>query len=104
MKWKDLETLSEKFDVTVRDTVRHDYGRKCDQWTQARGTVTLTQAVVDALGTYEIPKGTGPFDDLPEEFAGGIFVANNCASGRKYLVNTEGFDYSRYIANLKIVD
>ena len=81
--------------------VRHDYGRKCGEWSEADGTVEMTQELIDKLGVLEFETGSSPFDELPDQFAGGVFVAK--VGEKLYLVNTEGFSYSRYIADVKMV-
>ncbi len=81
---------------------RHDYGRKCSEWSEADGTVEMTQELIDKLGVLEFETDSSPFDELPDQFAGGVFVAK--VGEKLYLVNTEGFSYSRYIANVTVVE
>lgn len=100
MNWNSTKFLSAEW----RDKIRHDYGRKCTEWHQTTDTVTIPSALAQMLGCYIIPHGSGPLDDLPPEFAQGIFIAFNMPTGELFLVNTEGYDYCRYIARLVIED
>ena len=94
MKWDHIKLLQEQY----ANLVRHDYGRKCTEWHQAEDEVTIPTALADLLGCYVIPPGNGPMDDLHPDFAGGIFTAILIETGELFLVNTEGYDYCRYIA------
>lgn len=62
----------------------------------------MTQELIDKLGVLELETDSSPFDELPDQFAGGVFVAK--VGEKLYLVNTEGFSYSRYIANVTVVE
>lgn len=81
--------------------IRHDYGRKCGEWTECHSEPTLKvpHDVLNQLKTVYLPADSTPFDELPDSVVGIIFVAN--VGGTSYLVNTEGHTYSRYICRVK---
>lgn len=103
MHYDDLQT---KLTEDEYNLVRHDYGRKCCDWDEADGQIEMTQELIDKLGVLDMKDDVGnvygPMDELPEQFAGGVFVAT--VGNKRYLVNTEGFSYCRYIANVTVVE
>lgn len=81
------------------ESVCHHYGRKLDSFHEAcENTVTISKEAYNLLDYVLLYDDTGA--ELPSHVAGGIFVAE--VDGVKYLVNTEGYSYSRYIAKLKV--
>lgn len=94
------DNLQANLPAELWQKVRHDYGRKQDRWT-SNGTVTLKASEAELLQTYTVPKGASPFEELPAEFADSIFIAQVGKS--RFLVNTEGYSYCRYVAKLRIV-
>ncbi len=94
------DNLYANLPVELWQKMRHNYGRRQYHWT-SNGTVTLKASEAELLQTYTVPKGWSPFSDLPDEFADSIFIAQVGKS--RFLVNTEGYSYCRYIAKLRIV-
>ena len=43
--------------------VRHDYGRKCGEWSEAEGNIELTQELIDKIGVLEFETDSSPFDE-----------------------------------------
>lgn len=84
------------------EKVRHDYGRKLGNYEDADETVQLTEAEVAKLPIVVIPESHGTFDDLPAHVRGLICIVDR-GDANLYLVNTEGFDYARYVAILEVV-
>lgn len=108
VKWDELHNTITKAEWNL---LRHDYGRKCFSWDDVDifkddpdfedEVVRVPSYLADRLGTFKVPEGQSPMDSLPNEFSDSIFIAE-LVDGRKFLVNTEGFDYCRYIAKLEI--
>lgn len=99
LKWDDLHRTLTK---TEWNLLRHEYGRKCYSWDDLEDdeVVRIPSYLAELLGTFEVPEGQSPMETLPNEFSDSIFIAE-LIDGRKFLVNTEGFDYCRYIAKLE---
>lgn len=78
--------------------VRHDFGRKCGEFSEADHypPVAVPAELVTRLGVMEMEEGDDPFMELPDRFADSIFIAR-FPNDKLYLVNTEGFSYCRYI-------
>lgn len=95
--WEDLKSTLSKDEW---DTVRHDYGRKRNEWEDANDVMIISQSLANKLTTFELDPSSSPFDDLPPGASGGIFIAK--VGNKNYLVNTEGYDYARYIVQLNI--
>lgn len=78
---------------------RHTRGRKSSTFSEVAGEtpMVISQEDADILGVYELLHVSTPFSDLPKELADRIvFVLNH--EGALYLINTEGFNYCRYVA------
>lgn len=84
--------------------VRHGNGHKCSDWEDCHhdGVTVLKRSTFDKLDKYEPNCYTTPFTTLPVGYAGGVFVI--IIKGRRYLVNTEGYTYCRYISLLRVID
>lgn len=93
--WAKLEALLGEEDFNL---VRHDEDRKLESFEDANATVTIPVRVA-ALLPHAI-LDDDPFGDLPTDCENSIFIA--FVNSNKYLVNTEGFGYSRYIAKLAV--
>ena len=98
---RNWQGQQERFGEETFNNLRHDYGRKCCEWKECHRDpiIELPPEVYNALDKLDVT-GTIPFDGLPEEFADSIFIAVN--GDQEYLVNTEGFSYSRYIARVSV--
>ena len=85
------------------DLVRHDRGRKCADWTECHGydPIKLPQKVFRKLRYVVLNAQRMPMEDLPEEVVGAIFIGQH--GGRLYLINTEGYDYCRYISPVEVL-
>lgn len=80
----------------IVDLARIPWSRKADAW---QGREIENEAVIEAANELpEFPAGASPCFDLP---AGRprIFVAVT-KGGSRFLVDTQGYDYARYIALL----
>ena len=84
------------------EKVRHSFGRKLGDYAAADETVQLTEAEVAKLPIVIIPDIDSTFDKLPACVRGLICVVDR-DDANLYLVNTEGFDYARYVAILEVV-
>lgn len=98
----DLRTHLTEFELAV---VRHSSGRKCGDWSEADSEEPILMGIefAEKLGIFDVSPASSPFDQLPEKFAGGIFVARIRGTNKMYVVNTEGYNYCRYVAPCKIV-
>ena len=92
--WAGLEVTQEEW-----DNVCHGFGRKLDRWSAVKEVVTVSKDLFDRLPKL-LDVGDTPFDELPARLHRTIFVA--VRKGKKYLVNTEGYSYCRYVALLKV--
>lgn len=95
--------IAELLNADAQKLIRHDAGSKSDEWTGYQSeTVEISQDLANLLGpVFDIPAGFSPMDGLPDQFQDSVFIAKRF-DGQLFLVNTEGFDYSRYIAFVKI--
>jgi hypothetical protein len=58
------------------------------------------QTILDKLTEVELKSNRNFLDDnLPDGLAGGLFVAK--VGDKKYLIDTQGYDYARYVTELK---
>lgn len=92
--------LCESLGERLFNKISHDYGRKRDSW-ESNGTVVLKASEAEELDIYVVPDGVVPMCELPEAYQDSIFIAQ--VGKRRFLVNTEGYSYCRYIAKLRIV-
>ena len=99
MAANNWDQLAEELGDEAFDTIRHNFGRKLDSFRDARATVSITQDIYDKL--THVTLQDDPFETLPDNCANSIFIAT--VDGTEYLVNTEGFSYSRYIAKVKVI-
>ena len=81
--------------------VRHGFCRKPDNWTDVDMTVTLPVHTAEKLKVMIVEEGQDPMDDLPDQYADSVFIAQ-FPDGEQFLVNTEGFNYCRYVAKLEL--
>jgi hypothetical protein len=95
MNWTDLFSTFSEEEMLV---IRHGEGRKLGEYTDVNDVITVTQATYDKLAKFETVNDT--FKELPAKLCGSIFVA--IVQGIEYLVNTEGFNYARYVAKLEV--
>ena len=97
MKFDDLK---DKLTDAEYNTVRHNFGRKLGEFSEANGgpVIKLSADLVYRLGVLDLfpDDEPSPFDQLPDQFADSVFVAR-FPGGKMYLVNTEGYSYCRYI-------
>lgn len=94
------DNLYANLPVELWQKMRHNYGRRQYHWT-SNGTVTLKASEAELLEVYTVPARWSPLEALPPEFTDSIFIAQVGKS--RFLVNTEGYSYCRYIAKLRIV-
>ena len=82
----------------IEEKYRHWFGRKLDSWEEANcgRYVIIDTKDLKQLVTYDSKqeKLEDPFSDLPRNHPMVFLVKNG---KRLYLVNTEGYDYSRYV-------
>lgn len=76
--------------------IRHNCGRRVGSWDDVDESIELSSALVKKLPVLHTDKE--PMDNLPPEFSNSIFIA--ILNGDQFLVNTEGYNYCRYIARL----
>ena len=86
---------------------RHSRGRKSDQFSEVDHEAALPISAADAavLGVVDAASigVQDPFDDLPSDLARQmVFIIK--VGEKHYLVNTEGYDYCRYIMPCVIAD
>ncbi len=93
------DNLQERLGKDLFDKVRHSSGRKLEDFDEARQTVTLLASEAAQLDVTEVED---IWDDLPDKYADSIFIA--AVGERRFLVNTEGFSYCRYVAKLRVVE
>lgn len=92
----------DKFSSEEIDILRHDYGRKCLDWSENR-SVCLSNELYNKLVKWTVPPNFYPCDTLPEDIQkNNFFIAKTPET--EYLVNTEGFSYSRYISKIIVFD
>lgn len=100
MKW---DALDKNFDHDTLNNIRHRYGYKCVSWDGVKenysNVVHVSQQTYDLL--FEDETIGTPMDDLPDHLADSIFITR-LADGRKFLVNTEGYGYCRYITRVVV--
>ena len=94
-KWEEVKQLAGN-DWLI---IRHGEGRKLGQWKEANSTLTISKECYDNLTKIDLSY-TSPADTLPDGVTGSIFIA--IVDGVEYLVNTEGYFYSRYIAKVDV--
>lgn len=94
-----FDVLRKQFGNNMK-LIQHGYGRKCSSWKECHeeGIYKLPHSIYDLLDVVDL-SGTIPFDDLPNNVTGGIFIA--IVDGEQYLVNTEGYHYNRYIVRVR---
>lgn len=98
MEW---DKVRESFPADVVENLRHDFGRKINDPRDTNGSVELSKATIDAVGVFRAPDDFDCMDDLPSEFAGGMFVLEY--KGELFAVNTEGYGYCRYVARIGVL-
>lgn len=86
---------------------RHSRGRKCDRFTEVDGAAALPISAADVavLGVVDAASigVQTPFDNLPSDLARQmVFIIK--VGENHYLVNTEGYDYCRYIMPCVVAD
>ena len=94
--WDHLEATFTSDEIKL---IQHDCGRDLDSFTDADETVKLPESVYNRLPRVEVFEDD-TFDDLPEPVAGSIGIITY--DGVEYLVNTEGYEYARYVALVKV--
>lgn len=75
--------------------LRHDYGRKCSEFSDAPVVIVRESdlAGLQRFTAEEIGVVDSPFDDISNMPL--VFILE--FEGDEYVVNTEGFNYCRYI-------
>ena len=76
--------------------------RKCSDWSEAEGLTELPQKDWNSLQHFhDLSAGSTPFNEVPDDL-GMLFILHR-PNGKTYLVNTEGFNYCRYIIECKLI-
>lgn len=87
---------------TLQQRYAHHHGRKLDSFDQADDVVYVRRVDYDLLTKIDLDPSDNPFTEMSLPRGDSVFVARH--NGNEYLVNTEGFAYCRYVAQLRLVD
>lgn len=99
------DTLLDNITEDEYRLIRHDQGRKVGSFADVQNDekIEITADLMNRLGVLDMSETDDPNDDLPEEYADSVFVAR-LPDGKLFLVNTEGYNYCRYVAPCVIAD
>lgn len=87
----------------IEHLYRHDFGRKRGFFNSTDRPIKVPKEDAEELGIYDAKEHNieGTFDELWEN-APLVFILN--VDGKPWLVNTEGYEYCRYIVPCEIVN
>jgi hypothetical protein len=101
-----METLTGKTKQLIFSNFEMGRGRKVTEWIEAPlyTETPADGALLEMLDTFEAPYSLGAPDEAADFYNGKSFfiltVSDGPQAGR-YLVDTEGYDYARYVVRLQ---
>lgn len=98
MNWDKLKLV---LPTETFNHICHGYGCKLSSWEDATDVVKISDYIYNLLMKIRLPRNSTPVDDLPDEAQDvDLFIA--IVDNDQYLVNTEGFEYCRYVAKVEV--